>query len=206
MTWCREAASPSRTGSSHRVRSTSGPPRWGTLTSVRCTNMLNNPIPWSWVMETEGRNAAMEADIATLQQHEVADDLDVAGLQAAIAALTAQVNGLAAIPLPSNTDPLALATTAAQGASTRYSRQDHAHPLPAWAVTTPARSLNSNFTPHATKWTLCLYTVSISATTTIGGGQDGSVELRSDAVATPTTVRAIARLRQVATLAVALQL
>jgi len=107
----------------------------------------------------------------------------------------------------SNTVATALAVSAAAGVSAELARVDHAHPLPAWAVNTPARTLGSaGFQPSTTKYTLCLYTVSISATTTIGGGQDGNIELRSDSGSTPTTVRATARLRQVATLAVALQL
>lgn len=54
---------------------------------------------------------------------------------------------------------------------------------------TPTRTLNSNFTPSMTKAVLCIYTVSISCTASLSGGANGSVELRSDTNATPTTAR-----------------
>lgn len=55
---------------------------------------------------------------------------------------------------------------------------------------TPARTLNSNFTPNSTNGVWCCYTVEISCTATLLGGQTGTIELRSDTSATPTTVRA----------------
>lgn len=58
-----------------------------------------------------------------------------------------------------------------------------------YTPSTPARTLNTNFTPSATNATLCTYTISISCTMSLTAGQTGAVELRSDAVATPTTAR-----------------
>lgn len=59
------------------------------------------------------------------------------------------------------------------------------------STATPSRTLNSNFTPSATKMVWVAYTISISCSATIaGGGQTGKVELRSDTSSTPTTVRA----------------
>lgn len=57
-------------------------------------------------------------------------------------------------------------------------------------ASTPSRVLGTAFQPSTTKSVLCIYTISISCSATIaGGGQTGSVELRSDSAATPTTVR-----------------
>lgn len=60
-------------------------------------------------------------------------------------------------------------------------------------LSTPSRTLNSNFTPNATRATLCVYSVRITTTgsLTITGGstQTGRVELRSDNSATPSTTR-----------------
>ena len=61
--------------------------------------------------------------------------------------------------------------------------------------TMPARTLNTNFTPHATRPTLCIYTVEIGGVTTLLSGDDGVIDLRSDTAATPTTVRCSHRLR-----------
>lgn len=58
-----------------------------------------------------------------------------------------------------------------------------------YSSTTPSRSLNTNFTPSATNAVWVFYTISISCTITLAVGQTGSVELRSDTNATPTTVR-----------------
>lgn len=54
---------------------------------------------------------------------------------------------------------------------------------------TPSRVLNTVFMPSAALYTMCIYTVSISATATLAANQSGSVDLRSDTAATPTTVR-----------------
>lgn len=54
---------------------------------------------------------------------------------------------------------------------------------------TPSRTLNSNFTPNATKAVFVCYTIEISCDATLIGGQSGTVDLRSDTNATPTTVR-----------------
>lgn len=58
-----------------------------------------------------------------------------------------------------------------------------------YTATTPVRSLNSNFTPSSTSPVQVCYTISISCSITLGGTCSGSVELRSDANTTPTTVR-----------------
>ena len=58
------------------------------------------------------------------------------------------------------------------------------------AVNTPSRTFNANFTPHATRPVLCMYSVQIEAAAIVGTDQAGTVELRSDTNATPTTVRA----------------
>jgi hypothetical protein len=58
----------------------------------------------------------------------------------------------------------------------------------------PGRSLNTTFQPHATRPTSVHYAVSISCTVSLGGSQTGTVELRSDAADPPTTVRARASL------------
>lgn len=70
---------------------------------------------------------------------------------------------------------------------------------------TPTRVLGTAFQPSLTNSVFCSYTVRIVTTATIGGGQDGQVQLKSDATATPTTVRCQARNGQVVTLAIALQ-
>lgn len=53
----------------------------------------------------------------------------------------------------------------------------------------PGRALNATFQPHATRPTLCTYTVRITCTVSLGGSQTGTVELRSDAASPPVTVR-----------------
>lgn len=55
--------------------------------------------------------------------------------------------------------------------------------------TTPSRTLNSTFTPHATRPVLCSYTIEITAVASLVSGQAGTVELRSDTSSPPTTVR-----------------
>lgn len=59
------------------------------------------------------------------------------------------------------------------------------------AVTsTPSRSLNAVFQPSTTRATLCIYTIQITTTITLGGLQTGVVQLLSDSANPPTTVRA----------------
>jgi hypothetical protein len=55
-------------------------------------------------------------------------------------------------------------------------------------VTTPARTLNTNFTPHATRPVLGIYSVRIAGVTTLLSGDEGRIELRADAGA-PATPR-----------------
>ena len=61
-----------------------------------------------------------------------------------------------------------------------------------------SRALNASFKPSVTKFTLAMYTIQFACT----DGQVASVELRSDAVDPPTTVRASARLDVAGTAAV----
>lgn len=58
------------------------------------------------------------------------------------------------------------------------------------SVTTSTRTFNTNFTPHATRPTYVTYSIQIEAAAIVGTSQVGTVELRSDTNATPTTVRA----------------
>lgn len=61
--------------------------------------------------------------------------------------------------------------------------------------TTPARTLNTNFTPSVDRPTLCIYSCEIGGQTTLLSGDDGAIELRSDTAVTPTTVRCSMRNR-----------
>ena len=58
---------------------------------------------------------------------------------------------------------------------------------------TPARTLNSTFRPSTTKPTLCVYSVRIHCSASIGDNAAGEINLLSDANSTPTTVRATCR-------------
>lgn len=60
--------------------------------------------------------------------------------------------------------------------------------LSAGSITTPSRTLNSNFTPSTTRPVLGIYTVRISSPINVSTGNDGTCELRSDTNATPTTL------------------
>lgn len=56
---------------------------------------------------------------------------------------------------------------------------------------TPTRTLNSNFTPNATKAVFCSYTIKTTVTNPLLiGTSTATVSLLSDTAATPTTVRA----------------
>lgn len=59
-----------------------------------------------------------------------------------------------------------------------------------YTASTPSRALNTNFTPSATNAVFVSYSIGMTCTATILGGQSSTVELRSDTNATPTTVRA----------------
>lgn len=61
------------------------------------------------------------------------------------------------------------------------------------ATVATARALDADFTPNATKHTLCMYTIEM----TCDDGQDVSVELRTDAATPPVTARASARFKNV---------
>lgn len=56
-------------------------------------------------------------------------------------------------------------------------------------TSSPGRAFNTVFMPSATRPTLVVYTVQISATASLAGGQTGTIELCSDAANPPTTVR-----------------
>lgn len=71
-----------------------------------------------------------------------------------------------------------------------------------FTVTTPTRTLNTTFTPNTSRPTLCIYTCEIGGVTTLLSGDDGTIELRSDAAVTPTTVRCSMRNRVFQTLGV----
>lgn len=58
-----------------------------------------------------------------------------------------------------------------------------------YTASTPTRTLNTNFTPDATKAVSVVYTIQIACTATLIGGQTGTVQLLSDTNTTPTTVR-----------------
>lgn len=62
-------------------------------------------------------------------------------------------------------------------------------PVVTYSAATSTRTLNTTFTPDASNAVLVNYVISISCTATLLGGQTGTVELRSDAATTPTTVR-----------------
>lgn len=77
---------------------------------------------------------------------------------------------------------------------------------PAQTITTstPTRTLNSTFTPSTTKAVFVSYSVSISCTASLAGGQNGSIELRSDSASPPTTIRAVSANANSVALAIAL--
>jgi hypothetical protein len=58
------------------------------------------------------------------------------------------------------------------------------------APVTPTRALDTAFTPSATKFVLCIYTIQCVG----AAGTSSTVELRSDNATTPTTVRCSAML------------
>lgn len=60
---------------------------------------------------------------------------------------------------------------------------------PAYAAATSTRALDTTFTPNATKPTFVSYTIRFVVNGTDAASKTGTVELRSDTAATPTTVR-----------------
>lgn len=77
-------------------------------------------------------------------------------------------------------------------------------PLVAADLTAPARALDTNYTPHASRAVLCIYTVRINCDVTVPAltgtaTTTGRIELRSDNAATPTTMRCQARVSNSAT-------
>jgi hypothetical protein len=94
-------------------------------------------------------------------------------------------------PSLSSATPLTLAAAGAAGSGSNASRDDHVHPIPGLTASTPARALNTNFTPSATKWVWCSYSVALSVTNPLlAGSSSATVILLSDTAATPTTERA----------------
>jgi hypothetical protein len=71
-------------------------------------------------------------------------------------------------------------------------------------ASTSSRTLNSNFAPSATAPVLATYSVQIVCAASLVGGQSSTVELRSDASATPSTVRATAANANSVSLAIAI--
>lgn len=61
--------------------------------------------------------------------------------------------------------------------------------FPSASATTSARVLATPFRPSVTHPVWCSYTIEASVTVTVLAGESAEVELRSDAAATPTTVR-----------------
>lgn len=59
-----------------------------------------------------------------------------------------------------------------------------------YTTSTPSRTLNSNFTPSSTNAVFVSYSIGMTCTASLSGGQTSTIELRSDTNATPTTVRA----------------
>jgi hypothetical protein len=59
-----------------------------------------------------------------------------------------------------------------------------------FVVSTPTRTLNTNFSPSISWSTLCTYTILITCALSLNSGQSGTVELRSDTNPTPITPRA----------------
>lgn len=55
---------------------------------------------------------------------------------------------------------------------------------------TPTRTIGTAFQPSATNAVLCLYSIQISCTASLSGGQAGQVQFLSDTSNPPTTVRA----------------
>lgn len=106
--------------------------------------------------------------------------------------------------LASASAPPSVSATGDTGTAVVYARSDHTHPL-ALSVATPTRVIGTAFQPSATKQTLVSYSVQITCTATIGGNQNGKIELLSDASNPPTTIRATAQNRTAVSLAIALQ-
>lgn len=128
----------------------------------------------------------------------------ISALQGNVSSLLTLTGGLNT-PAPATATPAAPAASGAVGTASKYAREDHVHPLPAAAASTPSRTLNSaGFQPSTTKLVLVSYSVRITCTASLSGGQDGKIELMSDANATPTTVRAVAQNRNSVSLAIAL--
>lgn len=95
-----------------------------------------------------------------------------------------------------STPPLGTATpladgTASAGTSTNAAREDHVHPALTVATSTPTRSLNTTFTPSATRSVWISYSITVSVTNPLlSGSSTATVILVSDTAATPTTERA----------------
>jgi hypothetical protein len=126
------------------------------------------------------------------------------------------VAGVATVTVPggpalSDTNPATISdTTDNPGTATDASRSDHLHAhgnrsggtlhslftsLSAGFIQlqvvspSPARALDVVFQPSATRPTLCIYSVDITCTLAGGSGAAGAIQLLSDSVNPPTTIR-----------------
>lgn len=134
----------------------------------------------------------------------------VSAMASTISALNSSVSSLAAsIPAASTATPANVAAAGLAGVASTFARGDHAHKVPDIAPNSaPGRSLNSTFTPSATKQVLCLYAVQIVCSASLAGGQNGRIRLLSDPPTTPasnpTTVRGEVQNQNSVSLAIAL--
>lgn len=126
----------------------------------------------------------------------------ISALQTNVGTLLSLTGGLNT-PAPATATPLDLGT-AAVGVSSKFAKEDHRHNTIPVAVSTPTRVLGTAFQPSTTKQVLVSYSVKITCTASLAGGQDGKIELLSDASNPPTTVRATAQNQNSVSLAIAL--
>lgn len=109
------------------------------------------------------------------------------------------LNPVAAVVAPSTAVPVALAPAGAVGSSAGYARGDHVHPLPTIAVNSaPGRALATTAAPSpwqvsADKYAMVNYSAQITCAALLIAGQDGRIDLVSDASTNPTTIRASMR-------------
>lgn len=111
---------------------------------------------------------------------------DVTGLQPALNTLTATGSTNAGAIATANTNIAANTASITSLQSALDGKLNNA-----FTVSTPTRTLNSNFTPNATKAVLCIYSVKTQVTNPLlVGTSTATVQLLSDTATTPTTERA----------------
>lgn len=133
---------------------------------------------------------------------------------AAVASLQASIASISLTPGPRGTQGLqgltgATGAKGADGAAGAKGDTGTTGPAGLGTVTpvaSPNRALNTTFQPHATKAVWCQYSIAITSTFTILGGQEGKVELLCDAASPPTTVRATAANANTGAIAIAITL